>query len=169
MEPIQHIIDVLQQLVQRHEMLLVLEGRKQQVLIEGSAVELVPILHEESKLIKQMTELESMRATGVEEFARLQGFGDDSLSMSDLIKLVTNHEHKGLLTRYSEQLLDLVRQLRAQNDHNQKLIEQSLSYIQFSLDLMTEVPERHVTYGKPDVPSTQGSASSSRSFFDRKA
>jgi flagellar biosynthesis/type III secretory pathway chaperone len=169
MEPIQHIIDVLQQLVQRHEMLLILEERKQHVLIEGSANELVPILHEESKLIKQMTELESIRATAVEEFARLQGFGDDSLSMSDLVKLVTNHELKGFLTRYSEQLLDLVRQLRVQNEHNQKLIEQSLSYIQFSLDLMTEVPERHVTYGKPDASSQQGPATSGRSFFDRKA
>jgi hypothetical protein len=69
------------------------------------------------------------------------------------------------LTSYREELIRIVSELRSANELNQQLLEQSLSFVNMSLDLLTDSPEDDFIYKKP----TQSPMNSYRSLINKKA
>lgn len=168
MEPIQGVIQVLEQLLMRHQELLALEQKKERVLIEDRIQELVSILHDESKLLKRIAELDHERKHWAGQVFASKGLKEDSYTLSDLIQLITSHQDKETVKHFHRRLSDVIAELQEQNRLNQQLIGQSLDYINQTLSLITEGPLAQPTYHK-EAASAPKSPGPVRSFFDKKA
>jgi flagellar biosynthesis/type III secretory pathway chaperone len=85
--------------------------------------------------------------------------------VGDLIKLVKAEDEKALADK-QKQLLETIEKLRELNQLNQKLIEQSLAFIEYSMDLVLGPSEDNATYQNP-VHQQQGVKR--RGMFDSRA
>lgn len=164
---IQTVIQTLHDLNAIHETLLELGEQKREVLVANQVNELTRITNEESKLMKQVSECEQRWLAGVARFLNERGLErDPSITMSELIKLVTIEDDKQALQGAQQQLLATMDKLNDVNALNQQLIEQSLSFIDYTLDLLTEDTSELLGYSNPsDKPKT----ARNNTIFDTKA
>lgn len=164
---IQVVIQSLHDLNTIHETLLELGEQKREVLIANQVTELTHITNEESKLMKQVSECEQKWLAGVSGFLAEKGRDPlPSMTMSELIKLVTRDDDRLVLQAAQQQLLATMDKLNDINSLNQQLIEQSLSFIDYTLDLLTEDTNELLGYSNPsDKPKT----TRNNTIFDTKA
>lgn len=164
---IQVVIQSLHDLNAIHETLLELGEQKREVLIANQVTELTQITNEESKLMKQVSESERKWLAAMSSFLVEKGFEPNpSITMSELIKLVTNDNDKQALQAVQQQLLTTMDKLNDINTLNQQLIEQSLSFVNYTLDLLTEDTSDLLGYSNPnDKPKT----ARNNTIFDTKA
>lgn len=164
---IQQVLDPLRRLNQLHTELLGLGERKRAILVVNNIDELTKIVSLENKLVKQIAESENVWLESAKQFLESKGVKPEaSVTMSDLIKLVFNPSDKQMLQNEQQRLLSTIEELKKLNAFNQQLIEQSLTYINYTLDLVTGAPEGDTVYLNPNKQSSQGSR---RGVFDTKA
>jgi flagellar biosynthesis/type III secretory pathway chaperone len=150
-----------------HQVLLDLAGRKKQVLIHNQVDQLNGIVNQENKLLRRITALDQQRVEAIGAVLMQRGYRPDPrITVSDLIRLIFRAEDKQALKESQEMLLATLDQLREQNALNQQLIESSLAYINYSMDLMTGPPDDDTIYHHP-IQSSQGMANRIRTFDTR--
>ncbi|MCU6792947.1 flagellar protein FlgN [Paenibacillus sp. WQ 127069] len=133
-----------------HDALCELAEEKKQVLIHNDVERLTQIVAKENKLIKQLGELDQQRLKVIGEFLMEKGYKPNpKVTVSDLTKIIFNMEEKKTLLALQKQLLGTIRKLREMNQLNQQLIEHSLSFIDYSLDLIVGPPDDEAFYHKP--------------------
>lgn len=165
---VQDVITHIEALRNLHEQLLELARQKKQVLINDQVDELSKIIAQESKLIKKIEEHELGRISAAQQVIDARGFGISAtgLSMNDFIKLIPNAEDKQRLQETRNELQAIIVELQSAHALNQELIKNSMSFIHYSLDLLTASPEDDATYSRPE----QSRGTSSRSgLFDTRA
>ncbi|MCH6266835.1 flagellar protein FlgN [Neobacillus citreus] len=139
MESLDKLTQVMVSLVDAHERLLGLAKEKQAVLIDGSGVEeLQRFLYRESTLVDAIQKLEHQRLACVQEYSLRLGVKEESLTMVDLIKMQENTAVKAGLKAITEKLRVLINEISQVNNSNQQLIQTSLSYIQYSLEMLVQ-------------------------------
>lgn len=163
----QALFDVLGRLKEMHRELYRLAMEKKDVLIHNDIDALQRITRQEQKWIKQVEEAEAERAAIVQSILKERGITLGEPTLSDLVQTVTDPAHKQKLQQEREELLGIVSELRQANQLNQQLLEQSLSFVQMSLDLLTGSPEDDYFYRNPS--SQTASSQVSRPFFNHKA
>jgi len=137
------------------------------VLIDNHVDELSKITNAESRLSKQIVDKESELYATIHAFLQAKGYQIKSkLVMSELIKLVFNSEERAVLTSAQQDLLSVLTELQEINALNEQLIEQSLAFINYSLDVMTGMPDDEPTYQRPEH---QGGRGGSKGLFDTRA
>lgn len=145
----QKIYQTLETLIQLHKALYTLAVEKKDILIAGNSDDLVRVMKQEQKLVKAIEQVEKDRRDCLASLLQERRYPVSVETLSELSKITTNVEEKTRLTTYREELLRIVSELRAANDLNQQLLEQSLSFVEMSLDLITEAPEDEYIYRKP--------------------
>lgn len=164
---IKEVTRSLVQLNEIHEEMLELGEQKKSVLVNNQVNDLSAIMQQESKLIKQVSEQEKLWVQRATAFLVEKGIKpESSMTMSELIKLVFNADDKQALIEAQQQLLDTIEKLKETNALNQQLIEQSLEFIDYTLDVMTESPEEGMFYHNPADKSNKNK---STRIFDTKA
>lgn len=166
MTKMERLYGLLDNLIQLHKALYTLAMQKKEVLIKGEIDELVAITRKEQQLIKGITAAETERQQVVKELSAEKGFPLQEGRLAELIKLTTSAEEKQRLTSYREELTRVVTQLQHANDLNQQLLKQSLSFVNMTLDLLTDTPEDDYIYGQSTADSYR---QASRTFFNKKA
>lgn len=147
MQVIDAFIQVLEQQDSLIKELIALAEKKQEQI--GDAEQVGMITQKEQESLVELAEAEQERH-------RLFDIISPSESMSEWLNR-TNHP---VLTQLFQELQDGFSRLQSINETNQELIQESLNFIQFSLNLFIN-----------DTPSTyekKGQQSSSKSLFDRK-
>lgn len=164
---IQEVTQKLVQLNELHCSLLELGERKKQVLIDNQVDELSRIVNQESRLLKNVSECERQWLESMTFFLREKGCKPHpSITVGELAKFVFNAEEKDALLGAQERLMETIRKLQGLNALNQQLIEQSLAFINYSLDLVTGSPDQDAVYRNP---AHQTHSSKRTGFFDFKA
>ncbi|MBO7747227.1 flagellar protein FlgN [Paenibacillus sp. MWE-103] len=155
---VETIIATLEQQAEVYERLLALAKEKTPYLV-GNQVELLnATIQKERRLLKAAEELEAQRM-------RLSGQYFTSVGMlrykggkiSEMIKTVTSPHEKSRLIELHGRLTSLLDELKHATQLNQQLIEQSLKFIDYTIDLLSDDPNsqytyqhpRHAPYGKP--------------------
>lgn len=162
----QELMNVLTALNESHTSLLKLAEAKKQVLIDNEVDKLMQIVSAENRLLKQIGELDQKRMDSTGKYMIEKGYKPNpKVTVSDLTKIVFNTEDKRALIEAQKQLLGTIRQLREKNKLNQQLIEHSLSFIDYSIDLISGPPEDGAIYHKPN----SGSSSKRMGMFDTRA
>src|SRR5699024_5672202 len=109
---------------------------------------------------------ETIRGRQAEAYLQKHGEGNEEATMSEVKKHATTDE-KEMLDQLQEELLIVILQLKRQNEFNQQLIEESLAFVNLSLDLM--VPHQEdISYKRPD-DEEHDRYDRGHSLFDSKA
>ncbi|GIP21761.1 MULTISPECIES: flagellar protein FlgN [Paenibacillus] len=147
---VQALIESLERLDEAHVDMLDWAGKKRTAIMKNNVDELIGILNQESRIMKRIEQLEQERVTACYEFLHERGVKSQlNLTMTELSRLVFDPEEKQSLLHMQKKLSNTLHQLKELNDLNQKLIEQSLTFLDYSLDLLVGEPEQAATYQHP--------------------
>lgn len=167
MSQTQAVIELLRDLNAAHEELIEIENLKTKALTRNDTDELVKHIQRQTKLVKKVSDLEQRRMDQTRRWFEQNDFDEERFTLNDLIQMTPNYREKEELSRLREQLREQVDELRRLNELNEQLIEQSLSYIQFSLRLFARDPHENITYGRNKEHEIAPSVRSG--FFDSRA
>ncbi|MGG2197697.1 flagellar protein FlgN [Paenibacillus validus] len=144
------LIRIMAALNDVHLSLLELAELKKAALIQNDVEALTQIVTKENKWIKQIGELDADRVEAIGQFMIEKNFKPNKrVTVSDLTKIIFDAEDKKKLIEAQRQLLNTIRKLREQNQLNQQLIEHSLAFVNYSLDLIVGPPDDDVLYHRP--------------------
>lgn len=166
--PIQSVIEHMRILNELHGRLLDIADRKKNALVRNAIEEINSMVNQEVKLVRQISVADTERVQAIRQFLEEQGVhADDSVTVSDVVRLVFNAEERRQLMKEREQLLGRIDRLKELNELNQQLIQQSLAYLEYSLDVISGAPDSDVVYQRPQ--SSPSFNTSRRGLFDTKA
>lgn len=164
---IQEIVDIMQEMTELHQQLLELAVRKKDVIIRNQVDQLNGLVNKESKLAKQISELEEKRLFEADRYLVGKGYRPNpAITVSDLTRIIVKAGEKQALLEAQTQLLEVLEKLKAANQLNQELAQQSLAFIDFSLNLLVGAEDEAV-YQNPQQQSTGYGKRSG--FFDSRA
>ncbi|ACB85803.1 flagellar protein FlgN [Natranaerobius thermophilus] len=166
---LQDLCENLEEQLATYKLLVQQEEEKQEALIQGELSQLEELIKKEQKIVFQNGELERKRQEIIAQLAEELGEVQDDLTISKLIEYAEGELEKRLSQVYRE-LEEIVITLKDLNIKNNSLIQQSLSYINYSLDIVAGAGQDDPgTYGN-DVGDDSGKAAkkSNRSFLDKK-
>jgi len=158
---IKPMIQVLTKLVDVHKSLLENARQKTEVVKEGSVEQLQMILVKERKYIQVLEQAEAEREKEVENLQ--QGHPLNNTTITEILNHIPNNEDKKELENQTVALTEMITSLKQQEQLNQALIQQSLQFVQLSLDTMNP-SIKNMNYGNKQETST-----AKRSVFDSKA
>ena len=160
---VQTIIEKLDSLTKIHYQLIVLSEEKTKVVKKGNVEELQAVLVKERKIIQQLEQLEENRQKEVVEWFSNQGIALEDATVTNLLNQLNDEAEKKKLEDSVVRLTESVVNLKQQEQLNVALIQQSMQFVQLSIDLMSPTL-KNINYGKNnDQPSLN------RSVFDSKA
>ncbi|WNR44690.1 flagellar protein FlgN [Paenibacillus roseipurpureus] len=162
---IQPLLVTMNTLQEAHEALLELAKSKTQVLINNQVDELNAVVNRENKWIRAISDANQQRIQIISSYLISRGYNPNpKITVSDLIKVIFKAEEKQALREAQEKLLATIEELKSSNVINQQLIEQSLAFVDYSIDLIFGPPEDDVVYKNPN----QNKGMSRQGLFDRK-
>ncbi|MGG1518944.1 flagellar protein FlgN [Paenibacillus oryzisoli] len=162
---IQPLLDTMEKLQEAHEALLELTVLKTPVLVSNDIDQLNAIVNRENKWIRAIAEANQERIQVIGSYLISRGYNPNpKITVGDLIKVIFKAEEKQALMQAQQKLLATIEQLKEKNAINQQLIEQSLSFIDYSLDLIIGPPEDDVVYRNPN----QMGGGKRMGMFDRR-
>lgn len=154
----------MKKLVQVHRTFNDLAEEKTVSLTKGDISHLRSLLQKESAILKQLQQLEQERARLVRFFINGKGLVTEGGTLNELIPHVTNEEKEELVSLQKD-LIEQIEILKKKNELNQQLIQDSLRFVNLSLDVLQ--PELDTgNYGRPNKDDDEPMG---RSLFDSKA
>jgi hemerythrin-like domain-containing protein len=135
MEFLKKLILALEEMIEAHRRLLKLSNEKRESLINGDIQGLKSLIQQESKCADVIQNLEDQRKQIVNEYMLSKGIISESFTLERLINSETVPQFKDTLQSIACQLRDLVHEIKNINDSNQQLIQSSLSYIEYSIEM----------------------------------
>jgi flagellar biosynthesis/type III secretory pathway chaperone len=167
MMSIQALVETMESLIEVHASLLDLAKDKTPVLVENQVDKLNQIVNHESKLVKRVVELDQQRIQITGEYLLARGYRPDSrVTISDFIKMIFKAEEKKTVQDVHLKLSLILIELKDINSLNQKLIDQSLAFIEYSLDIISGPFEDDTVYHHP---AQQVGVYKKSSYFDTRA
>jgi flagellar biosynthesis/type III secretory pathway chaperone len=159
------LIELLEKHVKLHKGLLDLANKKTEVLKKGDMEALSEMMKEEQKYIAAIKQIEKERILAVEKIISALGHMQTEPTLTTCIELVEEPE-RSALERLRDNLVAVVTELKNINELNQQLLQQSLQFVNMTLDMIMPQP-KEVNYRKPNMVTSSYEGSSS--LFDSKA
>lgn len=163
---VQPIIEQLNKMIELHDSLLHLSKQKTETLKEGDMDKLQVLLKKEQTHVKAIDQLEHKRQQAVEMWARMHQLEPAAVTVTAIIEEYAAGADKEQLEMVTLALAERLMELRRQEDLNKQLTEQSLQFVQLSLD-MIQPSIKNMNYGK--INQSSANPSLNRSVFDSKA
>ncbi|RDY71537.1 flagellar protein FlgN [Halobacillus trueperi] len=158
------VITHMNQLQQLHESLLSLSLRKTEALKTNDVTGIQQLLIQEKKHVQAIEKIEKQRERSVIQWATEKGIPPRERTVSELIEILNGEEKEKLQNAY-EALILVLADLKQQEKLNTELTQQSLQFINMSLDLL-QPSIQSVNYGGKEG---NNSGTAKRSIFDSKA
>ncbi|MFK4304076.1 MULTISPECIES: flagellar protein FlgN [unclassified Paenibacillus] len=148
--PLERLIDVLEELRVSHQQLISLGEQKKDALISNRVEQLIAVMNQESKLSRYIEQLDEQRMQAAYAFLQERGIKSRlNLNITELSRLVFDLEDKQRLLHIQKNLANTLQELKKLNELNQQLIQQAISYIDFSIESMSYYAESEATYQRP--------------------
>ena len=159
------IIQTLEKLLLLYKSLYSIAVKKTEVIKKGTLQPLNTVISEEKQHLQAIQKLERNLMQEAKIFLDKKGIVTGEITISKCIEQTSNNE-KTTLENQQKALEAEVNKLKKQNELNQQLLEQSLQFVNLSLDMLS--PEIDAfNYDHPD--QEQEIARNNRSIFDSKA
>lgn len=156
------LLDVFRKECDIYEELLNIEKDKKQVIIDNDVKALEAITTKEQGFVKAIVNLEGLRAEVIDGFCKLKGISD--LKTIDDMKAHLSPDKAALIEAQKQRLSSIINELIEVNNLNTSLLEDSIDYINYSMELLTSAKEDDLTYDK----GLADKKTSGRSLFDAK-
>nr|WP_272595607.1 flagellar protein FlgN [Paenibacillus apiarius] len=145
------LIDVLNRMETVYQQLESIGEAKTRVIIQNDIKELVRMSNQESKWLKGLSALEEEREGVVHAFLQSKGIKSKlQLSLTEIMKLVFDAQERTEIMAVQERIAATLQRLKQVNDHNQTLIEQSLHFVEYQLNLFIDYSEQDMLYHRPE-------------------
>lgn len=136
------IISTLTKLERLHRSLLDVATKKTDIIKDGDMDGLNDMLKSEQAHIAAIERLEQQRQVEVTDYLRANGCAPtEAPTVAQLIDAARPAE-KAVLQQARARLIDVIAQLKQRNDLNQKMIFQSLQFVNITLDSLQPRPEQ---------------------------
>ncbi|MEH7504907.1 flagellar protein FlgN [Neobacillus drentensis] len=146
MEALKILIQTMDKMVDAHKQLLEMAKGKQTILVDGNIQELQSHVYREGLCVEKIQKLEQVRKHYVQVYMEQKGIHSDSFTLGELIEVQTDESSRITLTKIAKQLRKIIQEISDLNESNQKLIQASLSYIQYSVGMFAK-KEPAIGYG----------------------
>ncbi len=142
--------------------ILELSKHKTGIIVEGKVSKLEQLMKVEQGMILRAGKLEQRRIDEVNRLARYFGVSCDKFNISLAIDSTKDEDLKTKLVSLKDGISSSLKELKEVNDLNGELIEKSLEYIDFSINLIGGKDSETTYNGKKDRDK-------GGNFFDQKA
>jgi hypothetical protein len=157
------LIVTLEQLISVQKQLINFAEQKKTVLIERKIDELNKLVQEETKVVKQLNEFENERMKLVNTLLEKH----PTLSFSQFVEQIQETGTRNNLQLQLKTLQHLMGDLQSKNKINERLLKDSMSFVQHMIEQVTKSKQQHFNYQSP--LGQQKSPTNSQGFFDTKA
>jgi len=155
----------MEQLIELHESLINTANDKKRAIADNNIQLLTSLMTQENRLVKQIATTEQRRLDYVSIFLKEKGIRSQlNLTVTELSRLVFDNEDKQRLLDVKDRLLSSVHLLKKENKLVEQLLEQSLEFIDFSLNIIVGVDD-DLIYQNPSQPLA---GYKKNNFFDSK-
>lgn len=117
--------------------LLQLAKQKSEALIKNNLEAIETILEQENEFLKKLSALNVLQTGTLSKIAEKKGL-DHTPNLTEIIEMIDTSEGKQALITIQDEFQALIKELRTQNDQNQRLLETQLQYTNFCLGLLTQ-------------------------------
>lgn len=153
----------LQQLVLLHESLLSISEQKTIAIKADDIEKLQPLLVKERKHVQALEQEEINRQKDVRNWFAENNFRSEDQTITSMLELITDKEQQARIAEITMQLTKVVTNVKRQEQLNHALIQQSLQFVELSLNLLNP-SINNLNYG-----SKKETESVKRSVFDSRA
>lgn len=155
----------VEKLLHEHEQLLKISQQKTELIKNSEMEALVKVLLEEKKVMQIIMQLEDEREKLVNLLFRTLHIDESKeKTVTNLLPYIEDGVEKEQLVQLITPLIETITALKANEDLNSQLLEQSMQFIQLSLSMMDPTTQK-VSYGE----KSQQAQRVDRSVFDSKA
>ncbi|MBU9721730.1 MULTISPECIES: flagellar protein FlgN [Bacillaceae] len=140
---------------------------KQEIVKKGDMPGLEKLMKEESVLIQQLRKLESTRHHFVTKMLEEKGIVKEDVTMERIMSFFSEEDQKELGV-WQHHLVTEITKLQQQNELNNQLIEESLRFVNISLEAV-HPQQQFGNYQRPDEKQDEYRDPGTRSIFDSKA
>lgn len=160
---IENLTRVLAEELKLYKSILDISKRKTRVIIDGNIDELNKIVKGEHSFVLKVGKLEDLRGKLVFALSKKLGISFDNINVSEIIKRIDENEAKKI-EKYKEFILKVVNELKDVNEINGKLIKNSLEFIDFSINLVSNIDDGSNNY----CNTGNAAGAKKRTYFDAK-
>ncbi|AXI10020.1 flagellar protein FlgN [Oceanobacillus sp. 143] len=161
---VQTIIQSLERLVSVHVELLAISQDKTEIVKEGSVDKLQALLVKERKQIRLLEQAEIKRQESVEAWAKNRTIAVNQATITTMLETLEDEAEQEALASVTTELTKLITKLKQQEQLNQALLNQSMQFVQLSLDMLNP-SINNLNYGN----KSKETGSTGRSLFDSQA
>ncbi len=133
---ISELITVLNKQADLLEDLLALSYEKREVIVNNDLASLQKITSLENIIVSKNNRLDKTRAVVFEDIALVINRKASELTLDTLIELLKEQPEYIELRKTHERMVAVLNELKESNDQNRKLVESSLDYIDFSINII---------------------------------
>lgn len=144
--------------------MLKLSKDKSEYIKVGDMDKLSKLLIHERKQVQAITQLENERQQMVEAVFASLHIDAEEKTVSELLQYIDDETEKSELEKIVTVLVELIVQLKDNEQLNKELLEQSMQFVQLSLE-MFQPSTKNINYNEKSV----GSETRKQSVFDSKA
>ncbi len=157
------LADVLNRENEIYKTIYEISNNKTDLIVGGKVNEIENITKIEQSLIIKISKLEDEREKIICKLCDLFGEKSNELTISTLIGKIEKDDADELKV-CQDKIVGTINNLKKTNDLNEKLIKNSLEYIDFSINMMTSIDTVNNSYGS----SGFSGETKKRNFFDMK-
>lgn len=132
---IDELIDVFNKQLRLYEDVLAIGKEKKNVILKNDIETLAQMNEVESSIVNKLNRLEKQRILIISDMCEVLDINKDTFTLKELSEKLTIQEDKEKILNIRDELNAMMKELRVVNELNQTLIENSLEYINFSLNL----------------------------------
>ena len=141
----QELIDTLNEQNNIYKSLLDVASKKKVAIIQNDVKTLQQFVKDENLLVGKNQRLEKKRIELFCDIATVLGKPLD-ITLKQIIESIKDKEGEKELTQIRTKMLKTLPKLKAINDQNQELLQMSMDYIDFSINLIRSSTEQRPTY-----------------------
>lgn len=161
---IEDLITVLESQYENYKDLLDLSLEKRQAIIDNDVESLQKITNIENTLVSRNQKLEKKRITIIDDMALVLNKKKEDMTIDGLAEMLKNKPEHDTLVAVAAKMRGVLNDLKVKNDNNKALIENSLDYIDFCMNLI-----RDKVTNKQNFTSYPGAEDvDEKGFFDAK-
>jgi flagellar biosynthesis/type III secretory pathway chaperone len=154
----EQLTDILANQISGYDSLIALSEIKKDIIVSNDAEALQKITSEENAVVGRVQKLDKNRLAVMNEIAIVLNIQNPDYTLSDLCELIKEQDEYNLLVDLTNDTREKLIKLKAINTQNKVLIENSLEYIEYSVNVMRSSLEPNKSFyntaGEQIVPGT---------------
>ena len=166
---VENIISTLEKLEKMHKSLLELANKKTDFIKANDMKQMDELLKTEQAHVAAIETLEQQRQAMVTDYLQAKGIAFTDIPTVAQVIDATDGPEKQALQEVRERLVALLTDLKKRNDLNQKLVFQSLQFVNLTLDMLQPQRQQASTFNYSGAEVRGETTVAKKSYYDSQA